>query len=660
MRIALFTDTYPPQINGVAASTFILRNELEKHGHDVVVVTTYKGSGKHKWDDDHKVLRLAGVQLKFLYGYVMTSPFHVSALEEIRKLNLDVIHAQTEFGVGLFARICAKQLQIPLVSTYHTTYEDYTHYVNFIDSRKVDEIAKVGVAKLSRLYGDSSIEVIAPSMKTKEMLESYHVRREINVIPTGLELDKFASENADPASRHALRKQYGFTDEDKIIIYVGRLAEEKALDIVVKGIANTIQKGINIKMMIVGDGPDFDRLSTMIKEFGIENSCVMTGAKNREDIPALYHCADAFISASLSETQGMTFIEALASSLPLFARYDEVLDDLLLPDTTGWFFKDENDLVEYIDRFMHLTKEEYEQIQKNCIACVQPYSSETFYERVMDVYTNTIKQYHNQYTIVDVQVKESIVQLYLISDKHDERRIQVSLDDYYNLGMRKNGLLTKNQVDDLVERQCGALAYQSCLRKLAYKDRSRKEIYDWLTQNTECDIYMINRIIEKLENKGYINDERYCEDQISSLKAAFNGNDKIIKTLVKKGIPYEMIVDTLNARKDDEEENAIAYAEKLLNSCKNDSVKKSKNYVYNHLVVKGYSSQIARSVSERMDYTRIENKELDNLSKCCVKAKKRYEKKYQGTELKNRVFRYCMAQGYAIEDIYVVIDEMEW
>ena len=121
-----------------------------------------------------------------------------------------------------------------------------------------------------------------------------------------------------------------------------------------------------------------------------------------------------------------------------------------------------------------------------------------------------------------------------------------------------------------------------------------------------------------------------------------------------------MIVDTLNARKDDEEENAIAYAEKLLNSCKNDSVKKSKNYVYNHLVMKGYSSQIARSVSEKMDYTRIENKELDNLSKCCVKAKKRYEKKYQGTELKNRVFRYCMAQGYAIEDIYVVIDEMEW
>ena len=190
--------------------------------------------------------------------------------------------------------------------------------------------------------------------------------------------------------------------------------------------------------------------------------------------------------------------------------------------------------------------------------------------------------------------------------------------------------------------------------------KKRKPFHYWTVGGRDYRLKLKASNIEKLENKGYINDARYCEDQISSLKAAFNGNDKIIKTLVKKGIPYEMIVDTLNARKDDEEENAIAYAEKLLNSCKNDSVKKSKNYVYNHLVMKGYSSQIARSVSEKMDYTRIENKELDNLSKCCVKAKKRYEKKYQGTELKNRVFRYCMAQGYAIEDIYVVIDEMEW
>jgi 1,2-diacylglycerol 3-alpha-glucosyltransferase len=660
MRIALFTDTYPPQINGVAASTYILRNELEKHGHEVYVVTTYKGSGKHKWDDDHKILRLAGVQLKFLYGYVMTSPFHVSALEEVRKLNLDVIHAQTEFGVGIFARICAKQLKIPLVSTYHTTYEDYTHYVNFINSRKVDEIAKIGVAKLSRLYGDSSIEVIAPSIKTKQMLEGYHVRREINVIPTGLELDKFDKKLTDKDSRNEIRRQYGFTENDKLIIYVGRLAEEKALDLVVRGFSEALKQGIQVKLLIVGDGPDFDRLNQLAEELKVTESVKFAGAKPRDEIPALYHSADAFISASLSETQGMTFIEALASGLPLFARYDDVLKELLIPEKTGWFFYDEKDLPKYINEFLSLTDDQYQEISNQCIEQVQPYSSETFYERVIQVYSNTIQQYHDQYSIVDVKVKDTLVQLYLISDKKEELRIQVSLDDYYNMGMRKDGTLTKKQVEDLLYREKGSLAYQSCLRKLEYKDRSRKEIYDWLTQNTECDIYIINRIVEKLEKKGYINDERFCEDQINSLKAALNGKDKIIRTLTKKGIPYEMIEQKLNERKDDEEDNAVAYAEKILSSCKNDSVKKSKNYVYTRLISRGYRYDLAKKVSEKLDYTKVETKELDNLYKCCAKAKKRYERKYQGNELRNHVFRYCMAQGYPTEDIYVTMDEMEW
>ena len=130
MRIGLFSDTFPPDLNGVANSTYILFRELKKHGHDVYVVATRPGTGWAKWNDEHDVLRLAGVTVKRLYGYAVTTPFHINALNEIRALDLDVIHVQTEFGVGIFARFCAKQLNIPLVSTYHTSYEDYTHYIN--------------------------------------------------------------------------------------------------------------------------------------------------------------------------------------------------------------------------------------------------------------------------------------------------------------------------------------------------------------------------------------------------------------------------------------------------------------------------------------------------------------------------------------------------
>ena len=144
----------------------------------------------------------------------MTSPFHFKALQEIKDLNLDVIHAQTEFGVGIFAHICASQLDIPLVSTYHTTYEDYTHYVNLINSKTVDEYAKKLIGRLSKLYGNSSVRVISPSEKTKSMLESYHIRRNIDVISTGLMLDDFSPAKKDVEKTHAIRKNCGFGDDD--------------------------------------------------------------------------------------------------------------------------------------------------------------------------------------------------------------------------------------------------------------------------------------------------------------------------------------------------------------------------------------------------------------------------------------------------------------
>ena len=98
MKIGLFSDTFVPEINGVANSTYILFQELKRHGHEVYVVTTYRGKESMEWNESHDVLRLNGIQLKFLYGYVMTSPFHSQALEVIRSLNLQIIHAQTEFG----------------------------------------------------------------------------------------------------------------------------------------------------------------------------------------------------------------------------------------------------------------------------------------------------------------------------------------------------------------------------------------------------------------------------------------------------------------------------------------------------------------------------------------------------------------------------------
>ena len=140
MRIGLFSDTYTPDINGVVSSIVTLQKELEKRGHEVFVITNHKALLSTQREGN--VLRLPGLELKWLYGYKLTTPYHFSAKDEIRKMNLDVIHVHTEFGVGMFARIVAKYLNIPVVSTYHTMYEDYTHYINRFAIDEVDVLSK--------------------------------------------------------------------------------------------------------------------------------------------------------------------------------------------------------------------------------------------------------------------------------------------------------------------------------------------------------------------------------------------------------------------------------------------------------------------------------------------------------------------------------------
>ena len=653
MKIGLFSDTFPPEINGVANSTDILRRQLEKHGHEVYVVSTYKGIGEAKWEGN--VLRLAGMELKFLYGYVLTLPIHFHALEVIKGLNLDLIHVQTEFGVGIFAHICASQLKIPLVSTYHTTYEDYTHYVNFIHSKTVDTLAKKAIAKLSKMYGDSSMEVIAPSEKTKEMLIGYKVRKNIDVIPTGLDLEKFSPAHLDCEKRQEIRKTYGFQEDDVVVVYVGRLAKEKALDMVVDGFAIAKDKA---KLLIVGGGPDFDNLQEKVVSLNMQDSIKMSGPIPGKYIPDIYRACDAFISASLSETQGMTFIEAMASGLPLFARKDEVLEDLLIENETGWYFEKAEDIPHVLERLLSLTDKEKTQMKENCLARVNPYSDEVFYEQVMKVYERVVHDYQNMYVVQDISVMNNGVKISLRNAKKDERIIKASLDDYLDKKIGIGQKLTPIEVENLVIKEEEMALYQSCLRKLSARDRSRKEMKEWMISSKECTPEKAEEMIHKLEEKGYLDDERYARDKAASLYASLYGSGRIEKILREKGISSPMIETALSDYRDKEADNAKILASKIAHAKKYDSLKKMKNTIRTKMVKQGYDYELADTIISEMDFSDHLEAEKENLRKCAAKARKRYSRKYAGKDLEMHIYQYCMMQGYRGEDIRIVIEEM--
>ena len=659
MRIGLFTDTYPPQINGVANSTYILRNELVKAGHEVFVITTNAEKSESVWNEEHDVLYLGGIELKFLYGYIMTTPFHLNHINDIRELDLDVIHIQTEFGVGIFGHICARQLSIPLVATYHTTWEDYTHYVNFAHLKSIDNVAKKAVKELSRIHGDSVIRLIAPSKKTKELLERYNVKTKIEIIPTGLELDHFSPDHTDFGKREELRKNYNVQAGEKLLVYVGRLAQEKSLDLVIAGMQKVSEEGIPVKLLIVGGGPDMHVLEKEVREAHLEDKVFLTGPKPGDEVPDIYRSCDAFVSASLSETQGMTFIEALASGLPLFARKDEVLEELLIPEQTGWFFETPEDFAERLKEFTKLDDARMQDLKTACIAHARPYSSRHFGQEVLRVYQDALTEYDGLYSIEDISVKDNTVRLFLVTKSHKELRLSMTMDDYYTLGLRRNETLTNVLLDKLKEKEEGVIAYQKCLKRISVKDRTRKEIYDWLTQNTKCDIEKINSIIEKLELKGYINDSRYCDEYIARMTGSLFGKEKIIRDLRRKGISNELIMEKLENRSD-RDEDAMEYAERVLESSKDESLLHLKGKIKTKLLQRGFSSDTADEVIGKLDFSRPDSRELENLKTVAHKAKRRYERKYTESDLRNHIYRYCAAKGFKGEDIYAVLDEMEW
>lgn len=659
MKIGIFTDTYTPEINGVVSSIVTLQKGLEEKGHEVYIITSHKGF-LHATHEGN-VYRMPGLELKWLYGYILSTPYHMSVKAEIEKLNLDVIHVHTEFGVGIFGRIVARLLRIPVVYTYHTMYEDYTHYINKFDLHTVEKVSKKTVTSITRFLCSSVTGVIAPSEKTLEKLQEYGVKRPIYIIPTGLDMNRFKQENVSLSLMQEIRDKYGIQENDKLITYVGRIAEEKSIDIVVDGAAHIQSE--NCKIMIVGGGPDLDILKERAEKLGVEDKVIFTGPVSRDEVPAYYLISDAFVSASITETQGMTFIEALASGLAVFARKDEVLEDLIEEDKTGYYFEDAQEFAFKVDTYLNAGKEKHDEIREQALNKVSKYDVDTFVNDVLSAYQKAMIDYGDYFNIKSIKSNNECMKLYLESNADgSEETLLVSLDDYLLYNFKKEDMLEHYIYDVLKEKEAKIVAYRMCIKKLSAKDRTRKEMYDFLINQDKVflNIKDINRLIETLEEKGFINDEAYMVMSIDKMNRAMYGKGKIIRKLVEKGIPYNDIEKALVSLDEDSERIKIEkLANKYMMTVNNKSIMKKKEYIVEKLHNDGYSREMAKEVVHQLNFEEDYLKESILLEKTVDKAYKNYSKKYSGKDLRQRVLTYALRKGFLYDDIKHVIDERE-
>ena len=339
------TDLYTVSTNGVVTSVQNLFDELTAKGHDVRILTISDTLHSHK---EGAVYYIRSVPLKAVYPDLrMPTSYRHKLIQEIIDWKPDVVHSQCEFFSYQFAARISRITGAPLVHTYHTLYEQYlTSYI--IPSKRLgDYLAKV----LSRRRLKRVDTLVAPTQKVENTLQNYGMRAPIRVVPSGISLEQH-HQRLTAGERLAKRRALGINDEDQVLINLGRLGGEKNLDELIRLFAEARKQNDNLKFLIVGDGPAREDLEKLAKELELEGDVIFTGMGSPSEVQNYYQLGDVFVSASTSETQGLTYIEAAANGLPLLCRQDDCLADVLQEGENGYEYTSAEEFLHAIDAVM--------------------------------------------------------------------------------------------------------------------------------------------------------------------------------------------------------------------------------------------------------------------------------------------------------------------
>ena len=383
MNIGIFSDTYFPQLNGVATSIRTLATALEERGHHVYIFTPSDPRCGADYDD-LRVYRVPSVPVHFVQDYRAGYVFSPFLAKKIVDLDLDIIHTQTEFCLGALGRFISTTQGIPLVHTYHTMYEDYVHYIGggHIISKKM-------ARGFSGIYCNAATAVIAPTRKTEQLLKSYGVTKPISIIPTGINTSNFRKDQFKPEEILELRKSLGLQADTPVIVSIGRLAKEKSIDVVIGALPKLIEKLPDLKMVIVGEGNEMENLSSFAESIGVREHILFTGGKPWKEIGKYYQLGNVFCSASVSETQGLTFAEALAAGVPVVAKKDECIENIIDDNVTGMLFEANEDLPDLLYRV--LTDETLSnRLSKASVEAMEALSVDAFADSVEQLYQNIL------------------------------------------------------------------------------------------------------------------------------------------------------------------------------------------------------------------------------------------------------------------------------
>ncbi len=397
MKIAIFTETYLPYINGIVTHIRLLKEGLEKLGHDVLIVTADPKVKHHRVDDG--ILRCPAHTIKRIYGYGIASPVSANRLRYLYRFKPDIAHIHNEFGVGFFGMQAAGILNIPMVYTIHTMYDDYLHYV--APSGMTFVLNKTISVYLKQLTKRSSA-IIGPSVKVEEFCRRHGIHHNIHIIRNCPDLYAFSRDQMHRDRVDALKEKYGILPDTKLLIAISRVAAEKSMDVLIDYFSRCFAGDADYQMMIVGSGPALASLREQAARLHLTGRVHFPGSVPNAEVPTYCHMADLFVSASLTEIYSISMLEGLASSLPAVIRRDPVNKGQIEHGVNGFIFDDAAGFEQCVRGYFALSPDEREKLKASTLASVSSYGSVELAAEVVHVYRYAQKKFalrlHNKLT----------------------------------------------------------------------------------------------------------------------------------------------------------------------------------------------------------------------------------------------------------------------
>ncbi|MFP4028707.1 MAG: glycosyltransferase [Candidatus Brocadiia bacterium] len=329
MNIAMLTNTFKPHVGGVAESVLRFTEGYRKRGHRVLVVAP---EYDEETEDENNVVRMTSIDELTGSDFTIALPVSPKLRQQLDDFAPQILHSHQPFLVGDTAVRLAASRDLPLVFTYHTNYEHYTRYAP-VDTRGIQKF----IIELSTGYSNLCDRVIAPSESVAEMLRSRGVTTPIRVIPTGVEVDRFAK-----GDKEIGREKAGIPREAFVVGHVGRLAPEKNLVFLAESISRFLNESEYAHAMIVGSGPSQSEMEDAFQRGTVADRVHFTGVLKNQELVDAYHAMDVFAFASHTETQGMVLVEAMAAGNPVVALDAPGAREVVQDQKNGCLLDDED------------------------------------------------------------------------------------------------------------------------------------------------------------------------------------------------------------------------------------------------------------------------------------------------------------------------------